>query len=242
MPPSGYGRIENSTTSTQQHVFNPRPYHGAADIPREAGSVHYGEEEAEDDQDEDAQPEVTAINEHTKRREFHSKSSSMAVLEQLQKKRRLPQTAEEIPSEEGPSLVSNLHNTGFSPHGPDARPAAQISDRYWFRHAYLFIDGYFENLHFIHPLLDKDEFFRRAENLWLQRHDNKDLSFRALYFAALSLGALVRTWSEGTLDGLSRFEWSRKLFDEAERFLVKSHFSTDLESVQCMFIMVSVPT
>lgn len=209
--------------------------------PRNPHGEQYSAEEDDDDQDEDAQPEVTAVNEHTHRLEFHGKSSSMAVLEQLQKKRRLPPEAIQGPVGE-PSLVSSLHNVAFSPHGPDPPPqTGHPTDRYWFRHAYLFLDGYFENLHFIHPLLDKDDFFARAESLWLQRQSTKDASFRALYFAVLSLGALVRTWSEGTLDGLSRFEWSRKLFDEAERCLIESRFSTDFETVQCLFIMVSIP-
>jgi len=104
----------------------------------------------------------------------------------------------------------------------------------------MFLEGHFENLHFIHPILDKEEFYARAEELWAGRFSETAASFAALYFAVLSLGALIRVWNEDRIQGLTRLEWSRKLFATARGFLDRRRFATDLETVQCLIVMVGL--
>lgn len=194
--------------------------------------------------DEDAYGEVTDVNEHTRSLEFHGNTSSMAVLGQLQRRRK--PNPEDVsfqgsPPGQGRSLVSNLHNPAFSPHNHGTQEAKTRKDEYYYRHALIFMDGYFENLHFIHPFLNRTDFVARAEMLWLGQLDDRNLSFKALYFSVLSLGALIREWDgpEGDLiDGLGRFDWSRRLFNDANECLYAHRFATDLDTVQCLILMV----
>lgn len=116
-------------------------------------------------------------------------------------------------------------------------PGLLREQKYYFEHAYTFMSGYFENIHFVHPFVDKADVMARARDLWLNWTQPK-MSFVALYLSVLSFGALVRTWDERTIDGLTRFEWSRKLFREAQTCLNQLQFSNDLETVQCLYLMV----
>lgn len=109
---------------------------------------------------------------------------------------------------------------------------------YYFEYAHTFISGYFDNVHYTHPFIEKAYFMSRSHDLWLNRNPQPELSFVALYLSVLSFGALVRVWDEGRLGGLTRFEWSRKLFAEAQGYLNHLQFSTDLETVQCLYLMV----
>lgn len=100
------------------------------------------------------------------------------------------------------------------------------------------MNGYFENIHFIHPFINKEDFLIRANDLWFNRAHTPEPSFVALYLSVLSFGSLVRVWDEDTVAGLGRFEWSRKLFGEAQAYLNYLRFSNDLETVQCLYLMV----
>jgi hypothetical protein len=111
---------------------------------------------------------------------------------------------------------------------------------YYFRQSRLFLDGYFENLHYIHPILDKEEFHARCEDLWFGRSDRQSRSFIALYYSIMSLGALVRVWDEDTVEGMNRFQWSRKLFHQARLALGEMRATNDLETVQCLIFMAKV--
>ncbi|KAK2810146.1 hypothetical protein FQN50_003115 [Emmonsiellopsis sp. PD_5] len=180
--------------------------------------------------------ELTDVNQHTNAIEFYGSTSSIAFLGQIQKLRgNRVSTAEDTPS-----LVSTLHNSAFSPHSA-AITSAKRSDNFYFKQAHVFMDAYFGSIHFIHPFIDKEDFVSRANDLWFGRSAPPDASFMALYLSLLSVGALVRTWDEEQLDGLTRFEWSRRLFNEAQAYLVELQFSTDLETVQSLYLMASPP-
>jgi hypothetical protein len=112
--------------------------------------------------------------------------------------------------------------------------------RYYFRQAHVFIEGYFESIHFMHPFIDKNHFLSRAQDLWFRAETRPQPTFVAFYLALLSIGALVRVWDEPTIDGMGRFEWSRKLFKEAEIYLHTRRFHNDLDTVHCLFLMVSL--
>jgi Fungal specific transcription factor domain len=182
-----------------------------------------------------ADAEIMDVNRHTNAVEFHGSTSSLAILGYLQ--RRQSQKPGESGGEETASLVSALHNPAFSPQS--GHNIGEKSQNIYLKQAHKFIEGYFENLHFIHPLIDKEDFIARANDLWFGLSRTDDSSFIVLYLSLMSLGALVRSWDEDQLDGLTRFEWSRKLFTEAQAHLNERRFSNDLDTVQAMYLMVS---
>ncbi|PYH78106.1 RmlC-like cupin [Aspergillus uvarum CBS 121591] len=202
--------------------------------------------------------EISELNHHTNGIEFHGSTSSAALLGHLQKarepQRRLEaqrrqqqqQQQHQHPHAEKPaagySIVSTLHNPSFSPSctAGSAQPVVMQEQNYYFEQAHAFINGYFENIHFIHPLIDKEDFLQRAHNLWFNRNVQPEPSFLALYLSILSFGALVRVWDEERLGGLTRFEWSRKLFGEAQMYLNYLHFSNTLDTVQCLYLMAKI--
>ncbi|CAG8246300.1 unnamed protein product [Penicillium salamii] len=187
--------------------------------------------------------EINEFNHHTNGVEFHGSTSSAAIIGLL-KKAREPKGHEEPHPRSGDcsSLISTLHNPSFSP-AYVAAPGQILSieqHNYYFDQAHIFMNGYFENIHFVHPFIDKEDFLLRANDLWFNRSRTPEPSFVALYLSILSVGSLVRVWDEGTLAGLGRFEWSRKLFAEAQVYLNHLRFSNDLETVQCLYVMAKV--
>jgi hypothetical protein len=210
------------------------PRHGST--PREIAKIPEGREESA----ETADDELNEFNHHTNGVEFHGSTSSAAFLGHLKKTREPKGQVEPYPRAADYSLISTLHNPSFSP-SCTAGPAQMLSieqQNYYFDQAHIFMNGYFENIHFIHPLIDKEDFLLRANDLWFNRSRAPEPSFVALYLSILSFGSLVRVWDEGTLAGLGRFEWSRKLFAEAQAYLNHLRFSNDIETVQCLYIMV----
>ncbi|KAL3476845.1 hypothetical protein BJX99DRAFT_270197 [Aspergillus californicus] len=197
-----------------------------------------------DEAGDSVEDEITELNHHTNGIEFHGSTSSVAFLGHLQKARDPQQTEEHWPSRPPApeySIVSTLHNASFSPNTSAAQSLAAVYDQnYYFEHAHVFMSGYFENIHFIHPLIDKEDFYLRAHELWLRRTPTPDTSFVALYLSVLSFGALLRVWDEVQLGGLSRFEWSRKLFSEAQLYLNHQHFPNNLDAVQCLYLMAKI--
>ncbi len=191
--------------------------------------------------------EVNDVNPHTLNSEFHGKTSSMAFLASLQ-----PQAPYEnvtlsstFPSTAShPSVLSLLHNDGFSPDALTQvqQPETKLleHERFYFRQAHVFLDGYFQNLHFIHPILDRTSFMSRCEDLWFGKPEPQSRSFIALYYSLMSLGALIRTWDEDDIGGMGRLGWSRRLFHLARVALDSLRNETSVESVQCLFFMAKV--
>lgn len=193
--------------------------------------------------DGDVEGEISDVNRHTDSIEFHGTTSSMSVLDSVQKHSAQDYVPALEISERGEntSLISTLHNCAFPSQTRIAREGGNMHEhRYYFRQAHLFIEGYFESIHFIHPFIDKSYFLSRAQDLWLHPETRPQSTFVAFYLALLSIGALVRIWDEPTIDGMGRFEWSRKLFKEAELYLHTRRFHNDLDTVHCLFLMVSL--
>jgi hypothetical protein len=163
--------------------------------------------------------------------EYYGPNSAMSLLGNLQ---RTNQSHEPLPS-----VVSLLHNSAFTPRlfgaQPNGSDELHLTNKFYFRVAHTFMEGYFETLHSVHPIIDKNDFSLRAENLWFGRGTEKT-TFKGLYLTLLALGALMRTWDEERIEGLSRLEWSRKLFDEAQVYFHQSAMSFDLETVQGFFL------
>ncbi|RJE18909.1 Cupin domain protein [Aspergillus sclerotialis] len=196
---------------------------------------------------EDADDEIRELNQHTNTVESHGRTSSAAFIGHLQRANEPTKPVEPHatdPSNASHSLISTLHNQSFSPPctAGFAEDIVLHGHGYYFEHAHAFIDGYFENIHFIHPFIDKNDFMSRSHDLWLSRTPRQNPSFVALYLSVLSFGSLVRVWDEERLGGLTRFEWSRKLFGEAQKYLNHLQFSNDLETVQCLYLMWRICT
>ncbi|KAJ5662028.1 uncharacterized protein N7477_009644 [Penicillium maclennaniae] len=110
-----------------------------------------------------------------------------------------------------------------------------------FRVGRKFLDAYFSNIHCIQPIFDEEEFLTRCEDLWFGKLERQPVSFVALYYATLSLGSLVMVWDEREIYGEDRFSWSRKLFNQALGVVTQLGSGTDLEMVQCYYMMPSDP-
>ncbi|KAK5302100.1 hypothetical protein LTR80_002966 [Exophiala xenobiotica] len=190
-----------------------------------------------------AASDVMDTNLHTSNLEFYGSSSSVAFIRHLEtlSNRQTTGPADEQPER---SLASLLHNTEFQPDTsqstPATREAAPNPERFQFRVARRFLDAYFSNIHHIQPLFEEDDFLARCEDLWFNRPAKQPLSFIALYYATLSLGSLVMTFEDPRLFGADRFTWSRKLFNEASAILTRLGTATDVEMVQCFYMMSKI--
>ncbi|SPJ88565.1 related to C6 transcription factor [Fusarium torulosum] len=185
--------------------------------------------------------EIAEVNQHTNGIEYHGNTSSMSFLGSLQRLGEQRATPLDAAERKAFSLVSVLHNPSFVSRRnfTSDLTAALAADGFYSKRANTFIEGYFGGIHYVHPIIDKEEFLSRADEL--RRGTNgSDVHFIALYLSVLSLGALTRTWDESTLDGLDRFQWSRKLFAEAQTVLDEIQFSSKLETIQCFYVMAKV--
>ncbi|KAF3765405.1 bZIP transcription factor MafK transcription N-6 adenine-specific DNA methylase [Cryphonectria parasitica EP155] len=207
-----------------------------------------------------ASQEVTAINKHTRNVEFYGSSSSVALLSQLQRDgTRHPRDADATSDEHCESdaaaavLLSSLHNPGFSPSEVDTGGAAvtpetgiekQVSvvESTHYRQCSVFLHNFFSSIHYIHPILDKTSFLERCEVLWSgdEAAIQQQASFVPLYYAVLSLGALVGYRDAEPIGGISNQQWSRKFFIEARSRFTSLEIVTDLEMVQSQFFLAKV--
>lgn len=234
--------LGNRTTVQPVTTATPCSLSQHGSTPREETALPGGNRAESADSTEE---EISEFNHHTNGIEFHGSTSSAAFIGHLEKAREPKRPEEQFslrPRDGSSSLISTLHNFSFSPSGATApvHPEVLHEHNFYFEQAHAFMNGYFENIHFIHPFVDKEDFSARAHDLWFNRNHKQSLSFIALYLSVLSFGALVRVWDEEVLNGLTRFDWSRKLFREAQMYLNYLQFSNDLETVQCLYLMVSV--
>lgn len=179
-------------------------------------------------------------NMHTQSFEFYGPSSSVAFLRHVDDISG-NEKSEKLVGRTEPSLTSMLHNTNFQPFSTP-RAISGISDgsndRFYFRVGRKFLDAYFSNIHCIQPIFDQEGFLTRCEDLWFGKLERQPVSFVALYYATLSLGSLMMVWDKEEIYGGDRFSWSRKLFNKARGIVMQLGSETDLEMVQCYYMMV----
>jgi hypothetical protein len=189
--------------------------------------------------------EVSGINRHTRNVEFYGSSSSVALLSHVQRAGDEPVVSAE--DADAGALVSNLHNTAFSPaenaslgvhrHSHAGTSPGHVTH---YSHCRGFLANYFTTIHYVHPILDRAEFFARCEKLWAGEDESlQSSSFAALYYSILSLGAIVGPRDEDPIEGVENLHWSRTFFDEAISRCHRLGMVTDLDMVQCYFILVS---
>jgi hypothetical protein len=192
-----------------------------------------------------ASSDVIDTNTHTKNVEFYGGSSSVAFLRHVETMSNNHSVAGIAHGASERSLASLLHNTEFQPNSTQSpslsEKNSQIdSSRFYFRIARRFLDAYFSNIHHIQPLFEEEQFLARCEDLWFDRPEQQPLSFIALYYATLSLGSLVMVWEDrGDTYGADRFSWSRKLFNDALGIVRQLGSATDVDMVQCYYMLVS---
>lgn len=188
----------------------------------------------------DSAVDVMDTNSHTKNLEFYGASSSVAFLRHVDNIAG-GHVSEHITGKPERSLASLLHNTNFRPYSTPSTISEAVqgnNDRFHFRVARRFIEAYFSNIHYIQPIFDEEVFLARCEDLWFDKSDKQPLSFVALYYITLSLGSLVMVWDDHEIYGADRFSWSRKFFNEAVGIVNQLGSGTDLEMVQCYYMMV----
>ncbi|KAK7728174.1 hypothetical protein SLS57_002644 [Botryosphaeria dothidea] len=185
--------------------------------------------------------EIVEVNPHTRDIEFHGHTSSVAFLGRVRQEYGYSEGDHQTVSQK-PSLVSTFYNHAFGTQrtGDASGWNDVLENQFFFPQSYVFLETYFNNLHYIHPFLDKENFYSRCDDLWQGRFQNQSRSFIALYFSLVSLGALIRTWTEEKLNGMGRFEWSRMLFEKAQLALGFPGSANDLEAAQAYIFMAKV--
>jgi hypothetical protein len=195
---------------------------------------------------DESETEVVDVNPDTNAIEFHGNTSSLAFLGLVcEKYGSVPSTAvtaqePQRTSAKSPSVVTTLRNEEFSRRQHEGRNLEDYERDFHAKVARTFLDGYFDNIHFIHPIIDREDVLRRSHDLWSGQHEHQPRSFKALYFGLLSIGSMIRTWREQSIEGMGRFEWSRMLFRKAELALGRPGFSNDYFTVHALFIMAKV--
>ncbi|GME43723.1 putative C6 transcription protein [Neofusicoccum parvum] len=189
--------------------------------------------------------EIVEVNPHTRDIEFHGHTSSVAFLGRVRQEYGYSEgnsQGDQHAASEKPSLVSTFYNHAFGTQrtGDASGWNDVLENQFFFPQSYVFLETYFNNLHYIHPFLDKENFYSRCDDLWQGRFQNQSRSFIALYFSLVSLGALIRTWTEEKLNGMGRFEWSRMLFEKAQLALGFPGSANDLEAAQAYIFMAKV--
>ncbi|KIW42799.1 hypothetical protein, variant [Exophiala oligosperma] len=187
--------------------------------------------------------DVMGTNLHTSNLEFYGSSSSVAFLRHMETLSK-SQATDSVRGPSRCSLASLLQNTEFCPdmsQEPQRTPEASSNfDRFHFRVARRFLDSYFSNIHHIQPIFDEESFLSRCEDLWFNTPEKQPLSFVALYYVTLSLGSLVMTLETPEIAGADRFTWSRRLFDTALAIVTRLGAATDIEMVQCYYMMSKI--
>ncbi|KAK7522312.1 Zn(II)2Cys6 transcription factor [Phyllosticta citriasiana] len=188
--------------------------------------------------------EIVEVNPHTRNVEYHGNTSSVAFIGRLREEYGCSDTENQDKDQarsQKQSLVSTFHNDVFRIQQKDVQGFEDGVDcQFFFPQSYVFLETYFNKLHYIHPILDKESFYGRCDDLWQGRFQNQSRSFIALYFSLVSLGALIRTWTEEKINGMGRFEWSRMLFEKAQHALGFPGSANDLEAAQAYVFMAKV--
>ncbi|KAL1897848.1 hypothetical protein Sste5346_003700 [Sporothrix stenoceras] len=233
--------IGNSLALIRQEAAQPHPHPHTTQASN--GATGANGAAANDTTQSPHDSEITDLNEHTNEIEFHGNTSSMSFLGDLERTSRIGPHDKQSPNPSA-SLVTAMHNHAFAQRlmQPSyAPPTKEIynpgKENFYAAHAHVFIEAYFSGIHYVHPFVDKESFMSRANALWFGHQPQPSKSFIAMYLSLLALGSLTHSWPEERLGGRTRFEWSRKLFNEAMGYLNQLQFSNDLETVHCLYFM-----
>ncbi|KAI8676283.1 C6 transcription factor [Fusarium sp. Ph1] len=183
--------------------------------------------------------EVYGVNKHTHNIEFYGSFSSVVLLSKAQKASLEEKSAKGDDDEV--ELVSSLHNPFFPTRSEAARStrATPPGSSTYYQQCRPFLDTFFTTLHYLVPMIDKADFLAKCSALWEGATGSTSQSFVALYLSILSLGALLAIRDEELIDGIESLQWSRIFFEEA-RSRASTNLVTDIEMVQCYFILAKI--
>ncbi|KAM6529313.1 hypothetical protein FALCPG4_007453 [Fusarium falciforme] len=233
------------SNGTQLPTF--QPPEGAAELAQDELEVQdpSGDAEPRDPRTEPltegyTSKEVYGVNRHTRNVEFYGSSSSVVLLSEAQKAGY--EEGRVNGGDDESELVSSLHNSALSPDDITGSKATKRTrttppgSATHYRQCHPFLNSFFMTLHYLQPMIDKAEFLAKCTALW-ESATSTNQSFVALYYSVLSLGALVAIRDEELIDGIENLQWSRIFFEEA-RSRASINMVTDIETVQCYFILV----
>ncbi|KAM6529312.1 hypothetical protein FALCPG4_007453 [Fusarium falciforme] len=235
------------SNGTQLPTF--QPPEGAAELAQDELEVQdpSGDAEPRDPRTEPltegyTSKEVYGVNRHTRNVEFYGSSSSVVLLSEAQKAGY--EEGRVNGGDDESELVSSLHNSALSPDDITGSKATKRTrttppgSATHYRQCHPFLNSFFMTLHYLQPMIDKAEFLAKCTALW-ESATSTNQSFVALYYSVLSLGALVAIRDEELIDGIENLQWSRIFFEEA-RSRASINMVTDIETVQCYFILAKI--
>jgi hypothetical protein len=198
----------------------------------------------------DRHGEILEFNKKTGEYEFHGHTSYMTFLDEARKLYQPPQDILPIEIRPGITIKTGktstpvldvLHNSSFFNCRATLSPNKHrgVPDYSSFP-ACLFLESYFDTVHFLHPIVFEGATREIAKRLWQHGSSLYLAPFDALYFAVLSMGALTYNWEEGLIGGMGRFEWSRLFFSQAEVACGSPGTNNNIAIVQATYIMAKV--
>jgi hypothetical protein len=191
------------------------------------------------------------INSETHGVEYYGGSSSIAILDRLYKRARR-QSSHQVQStaSQKPSVVNLLHNPEFndlSPtagrHSPDgsSHQGEPVSPRLIEGG---FLTAFFDTLHYMHPVIDKNAFLDRCEKGSVDTEND----FAALYYSCLALAAITSPEKDPKFSGFSPIQWANLFVDRAKNCRISEVYRlpvdlgdifsiTTVETVQSLLLL-----
>jgi len=189
---------------------------------REPGGRSSAEDSTEDDAPSPpgADHSLIDINNETHGVEYYGGSSSVAILDRLYKRARRQSTnySAHASTSNKPSVVNLLHNPDFhelSPTAvnasPDGGPSHEPVSSRLIEGG--FLNAFFDTLHYMHPVVDKQEFLERCDKGAVESESD----FAALYYACLAIAAITSPEKDPKLTGYSPIQWANMYVDRAKK-------------------------
>jgi hypothetical protein len=126
-----------------------------------------------------------------------------------------------------------------SSQNPSRVSDAMKKDRHYWEQAVVFTDAFEENVLSVDPMLDEDDFHHGCEDIWVGQGLKVSHSFLALYYAVLGVGSLFTEQKLVVREGEERTRWARVMLREAQGVLDKLGTTTNIQVVQCLYLLVS---
>ena len=160
------------------------------------------------------------VNSETHGVEYYGGSSSVAILDRLYKRARRQSTnyRAHTSASNKPSVINLLHNPDFHERSPSAAHVSPdglpqnepVSSRLIEGG---FLNAFFDTLHYMHPVVDKQEFLERCDKGAVE----SECDFAALYYACLAIATITSSEKDPKLAGYSPIHWANMYVDRAKK-------------------------
>lgn len=197
-------------------------YGNNKELKKEPGGRSSAEDSTEDDAPSPpgADHSLIDVNNETHGVEYYGGSSSVAILDRLYKRARRQSTNYRVHTSASnkPSVVNLLHNPDFhelSPTAVNVSPDGGVSHEPVSSRLIEggFLNAFFDTLHYMHPVVDKQEFLERCDKGAVER----ECDFTALYYACLAIAAITSPENDPKLTGFSPIQWANMYVDHAKK-------------------------